>query len=121
MSAPLPSRPVVLLRHTLPDETFHFDWMFARDSEGLLPLQTFRCSTNPCLALPGALLALQILPDHRPSYLTYEGSISGGRGSVQRVAQGTWSGALDECTLAWDTFPVPHVWCFSPAQARRLR
>lgn len=121
MSDPLAPRPVVVLRHTLSDGSFHYDWMFARDSEGLQPLRTFRCASNPSVAPAGAVLAVQPLADHRPAYLTYEGPISGGRGTVQRIAHGAWSGALDECTLAWDTLPAPHLWCFTPSHARRLR
>jgi hypothetical protein len=29
------------------------------------------------------------LPPHRPAYLTYEGEVSGGRGRVRRVDEGT--------------------------------
>jgi hypothetical protein len=33
-------------------------------------------------------LRLERLPDHRPTYLTYEGPVGGDRGEVRRVADG---------------------------------
>lgn len=80
-----PIRPTVLLRHTLPDGSFHFDWMLARDDDG--PLRTFRLETDisaGCEQFVGTSL-----PDHRRRYLDYEGPISGNRGRVQRVASGS--------------------------------
>jgi hypothetical protein len=35
------------------------------------------------------------LPDHRPAYLTYEGPISGNRGTVRRVDAGTCQVMID--------------------------
>ena len=37
---------------------------------------------------PGPMLA-EVLPDHRPAYLDYEGPVSGGRGSATRWDRGT--------------------------------
>lgn len=37
---------------------------------------------------PAPPCRLQLLPDHRRLYLTYEGPVSGGRGRVQRVDEG---------------------------------
>ncbi len=44
---------------------------------------------------PGVELPARPLPDHRRIYLTFEGPISGGRGSVRRVAEGVFQ------TIAW--------------------
>ncbi len=57
---------------------------------------------------PGPGQPARALPDHRLVYLEYEGPISGGRGEVRRVAEGTYSerfwapGAVD-LTLSGDT------------------
>ncbi len=45
--------------------------------------------------VPGVVLVARALPDHRPVYLTYEGPISGDRGSVRRVAEGAYQ------TIEW--------------------
>ena len=49
----------------------------------------------PCLPadLPAGQAAhARKLPDHRTAYLTYEGPVSGGRGHVRRVGDGTYEG-----------------------------
>lgn len=77
----------VLLRHDLPDGSFHYDWMIQR-SEGVdPPLITFR--TTARIDQPGvSRFEAERLEDHRAVYLTREGPVSGGRGSVSRVATG---------------------------------
>jgi hypothetical protein len=40
---------------------------------------------------PGLEMPCEALADHRPLYLDYEGPISGGRGTVARWDQGTYS------------------------------
>src|SRR3954471_1521203 len=72
----------VVLRHEGVADP-HFDLMI-ETSPGS-ELATWRVSEWP--PVTGAKLVR--LPAHRSSYLTYEGSISGGRGSVKRVASGT--------------------------------
>jgi hypothetical protein len=52
----------------------------------------------------GKDLTARLLPDHRLAYLDYEGPVSGDRGEVRRVAQGTyevgqWSENRVELTL----------------------
>ncbi len=39
-------------------------------------------------------------PDHRLIFLSYEGEISGGRGSVRRIAEGTVE-LISQTTTAW--------------------
>lgn len=42
------------------------------------------------------------LPDHRIAYLEYEGAVSGGRGTVKRLAEGTFEWIeRRETKLAW--------------------
>ena len=78
-------RRTVLLRHTLPDGTWHFDWMIDRDGEG--PLVTFRVQDRLEFEEISAFAA-QRIGDHRRVYLDFEGEVSGGRGRVERVAAG---------------------------------
>lgn len=73
-----------ILRHEgIPDP--HFDLMFETGPDS--PLATWRSPTWP----PLADTPLTPLPDHRRAYLTYEGPVSGGRGSVRRVASGRYA------------------------------
>ncbi|MEQ8845826.1 MAG: hypothetical protein RIB58_13335 [Phycisphaerales bacterium] len=76
--------PTVLLRHDLPDGSHHFDWLIDRDGQG--PLLTFRLDADLRTGPPSFEAVL--LPDHRRRYLDYEGPVSGGRGSVQRLWRG---------------------------------
>ncbi|GEM_PF-1241597 len=92
-------RACVVLRHDLPDGTWHYDLMLE-----LRPGidQDFRLATlrlTPAAAGQRALTLAsgvdldpqapcQHLPDHRGLYLAYEGALSNNRGSVRRVAQG---------------------------------
>lgn len=82
---------MVLLRHELPDGSWHYDWMMARrpieDPRGAGPLLTFRVSERPDEVSVRSLAARR-LGDHREAYLAYEGELSGGRGRVSRVATG---------------------------------
>jgi hypothetical protein len=71
----------VILHHTGIDQP-HFDLMFER-SEGSL-LSTFRLPTWPLTQA----VTIERLADHRRDYLTYEGPLSGDRGTVKRVAGG---------------------------------
>lgn len=76
----------VVLEHTLPDGSVHFDWMIETpDRADERRLATWR--------LPGwrpdfTELAGERIGDHRAVYLHYEGPVSGGRGRVRRVAAG---------------------------------
>lgn len=72
----------VVLRHEGVDPP-HFDLMF-ETAEGSA-LATWRAEHWPLRQH----LPLVHLPDHRPSYLTYEGELSNNRGWVRRVAAGT--------------------------------
>ena len=72
----------VVLRHE-GVEPPHFDLMF-ETAEGSA-LATWRAAEWPLRMM----LPLTHLPDHRPSYLTYEGELSNDRGWVRRVASGT--------------------------------
>lgn len=72
-----------LLRHDFP--WLHWDFLLARPNAPAAT--TWRLLRTPCVNEPIAALAL---PDHRLLYLDYEGPVSGGRGSVQRLDGGEW-------------------------------
>ncbi len=71
----------VILRHEGIDSP-HFDLMFETTAGGLLA--TWRSDAWP-IEQPTPLLRLG---DHRRDYLTYEGPLTGNRGSVRRVEAG---------------------------------
>lgn len=78
----------VVLRHTgHPEAPPHFDWLLERADGPGRNLIAFRTPERPDVCGIGGFSA-ERLPDHRPLYLDYEGEISGGRGRVERVAQG---------------------------------
>jgi hypothetical protein len=84
-------RQAVVLHHRLPGPTdSHFDWLLERaagDDEEERALAAFRVDRFDTLFAPGVFQAARI-QDHRRRYLTYEGRISDGRGTVERVASG---------------------------------
>lgn len=81
----------VLLKHTLPDGPWHYDWLLARDGDdegaGAGTLIAFRVQEDIRRRSLAAFEAVRIA-DHRALYLTYEGEITDGRGSVERIAAG---------------------------------
>lgn len=72
----------VIFRHESIEQP-HYDLMF--ETAPGSALATWR---SPVWPLAGSIV-VQRLPDHRAAYLEYEGEISGGRGRVRRVEQGT--------------------------------
>jgi hypothetical protein len=81
----------VLLKHRLPDGSWHYDWLLARDGDhrgdGAGPLISFRVFVDIRRRSLAAFVGVRT-PDHRPAYLSYEGEVSGDRGVVERVAEG---------------------------------
>ena len=76
----------VILRHTLPGGSWHYDWLVERAGLALVP--TWRTGqTRPDDAAADSFEAERI-NDHRAIYLDYEGEVSGDRGRVKRVASG---------------------------------
>jgi len=81
-----PARAMVLLDHQCPDGSRHYDWMIEPGARAprLLTFRVDRRIDSPsCDRFDAERIA-----DHRRAYLTYEGPISGGRGTVRRVAAG---------------------------------
>ncbi|MGH7242152.1 MAG: hypothetical protein ACREJD_01895 [Phycisphaerales bacterium] len=79
------SKSSVVLRHTLPDGSVHLDWMIETDvaERGLV---SFRLAEGVDLMEAG-MLGAERIGEHRRDYLTYEGVVSSGRGSVKRVGE----------------------------------
>ena len=74
-----------VLTHDWPQP--HFDLLLEDGDE----CKTYRLLGDPATADPaGDRLLAEPLPRHRTHYLTYEGPVSGGRGSVARWDAGTY-------------------------------
>jgi len=85
----------VVLRHELPDRSWHYDWMVERASPEERRLVSFRVDVradDPNLRHFRA----ERLGEHRVAYLEFEGELSGGRGWVRRVARGVVLGLRNE-------------------------
>lgn len=79
-----------ILRHDVPGEGWHLDLLLARpDADSLVTFRVVDPAATDLLrdVRPWASTVAR-LPDHRLVYLDYEGAISGGRGSVSRLASG---------------------------------
>jgi hypothetical protein len=102
----------VLLRHDLPDGSWHVDWLL--DKRGSAPIASdpesrdliaFRLGSRVDDLTAGAALPAERLADHRRLYLDYEGEISGNRGRVVRLIRGcvlAVSAAESSRSLLWD-------------------
>jgi hypothetical protein len=88
-------RFVVLFHHTPPGYPRGSHWDFMLEIPG--GLRTWALPAEPSA---GADLIAQPLADHRLEYLTFEGPLSGGRGSVARWDAGTYE-TLDEADGRW--------------------
>ena len=118
----------VLLKHTLPDGSWHYDWLIEQPActheHRLLALKT---QIRPDLLAKAPFETLK-LQDHRVQYLNYEGPISKGRGTVQRIAAGIVESFLltpdsiktlirwDDQTISYQGFaaePLSDRWIFN--------
>lgn len=85
--------PTVILLHETRDGRHH-DWMLANPHDPDGPLWTARVTPPPAHWHELEWWDLVPLPPHRRIYLTYEGEISNGRGSVKRVDEGRFTAKL---------------------------
>jgi hypothetical protein len=99
----------VLLKHTLSDGSWHYDWLIERAAGAGAAESAFAGEPDPRVLMSFRTMvrvdeattpfeAVRV-EDHRRSYLDYEGPISGGRGEVVRVAAGATAG-FDEADSA---------------------
>lgn len=78
----------VLLLHELPDLSSHYDWMIQPTGDApAAGLITFRVANRPDDPALTDFEA-QRIGGHRAEYLSFEGHLTGARGTVRRVAQG---------------------------------
>ena len=86
MKIPQPPKPAPQLRYAVLQHDGvlppHFDLMFETDPRSLL--STWRSQTWPILSSTPLLK----VADHRREFLTFEGPLTGNRGSVTRVISG---------------------------------
>lgn len=80
--------PTAQLLHTLPDGSFHVDWLIARDAAAARSLISFRLPRPMQEFKVGKEVSMEHIGDHRPLYLGFEGTVPGGRGQVRRLNRG---------------------------------
>lgn len=99
----------VLLEHNQrtaqPPAGVHWDLIVETERAARLP--TWQLSADPRAA--DAPIPVKRLPDHRRHYLTYEGPVSGNRGTVRRIDRGTvhvaaYTGDETQFTVVGDTW-----------------
>jgi hypothetical protein len=103
------TRRSVILRHMLPDGSWHRDWLIEPpgDSpfdERSADLVSFRLPPDaPTPGDSGGCFECERLPPHRRLYLSYEGEVSGGRGRVVREAEFAirWESLGDAAAALW--------------------
>jgi len=88
-------RRFVIQLHTIAGGR-HYDLML----EAGAALATWRLERLPEALGDGESLPAEALPDHRPAYLTYEGPISSGRGTVQIADAGAFR-SIDRDENRW--------------------
>lgn len=76
----------VILKHTLADGSFHYDWMIEiPDMNSEHRLLTFRSESRPDQFHENDSFIALKLKNHRVRYLNYEGDIGSNRGRVSRL------------------------------------
>ena len=90
----MPARFVIQL-HSAPGGA-HYDLML--ETEGVLA--TWRIDRPPTDLGPNERLPAEALPDHRLAYLSYEGPVSRGRGTVRIFDGGTYH-LIDRSEGTW--------------------
>ena len=85
----------ILLLHRTPDGDSHYDWLLAPGDDPREPddriLISFRVADRIDRMPAEQVFEAERMADHRQRYLTCEGEISSGRGSVERIAAGRWT------------------------------
>lgn len=87
-SSQAPIVPAVLLKHDLPDGSWHLDWLIGVDGDGTLPLRSVRLVKHPGGLELGEAMPCQIATDHEPKWLHQEGTVSNDRGETKRIDAG---------------------------------
>lgn len=110
----------MLLRHELPDGSWHFDLLFDRpDAPDDTALLSFRVFDRIDWA-PGVYRCEPNI-DHRRAYLTYEGPVSRNRGAVERARAGEFelcNADPFEAVVRWDGGEPIRVAFLPPGELR---
>ena len=83
-------------------------------------LASARVRSDPASVAPGGHLELGKAPEHRRDYLTAPlepWELSGGRGTVRRIAAGSWTAGDGLVTLHWDNSLAGQAWRAVPTPA----
>lgn len=117
---------MVLLRHDLPDGSHHFDFMVQlngprKKTGGLHTWRVTDLIHQLQINDGGAFFWAEPLGEHREAYLTFEGDIGGGRGTVTRVAEGLVHVPMPDMIVASDQVLFDASWWTKPHRNRRLR
>lgn len=120
----------VILRHEMPADAkraTHWDLLLERGET----LESWALSREPAQSGLPMEVAAEKLADHRLAYLTYEGPISGDRGSVSRWDEGDFRelgpqrlelhGAKLACLLELRLIDQRWIACFTPLEASLTR
>ncbi|MBU6208846.1 MAG: hypothetical protein KGR22_02940 [Planctomycetes bacterium] len=94
----------VALHHACPERGEHVDWMF-EPTQADAPLPSARIPVEPASIALGGRLHLEPAPNHRREYLDAPAgprSLSGDRGTVRRIASGSWRSDGRRITLRQD-------------------
>ena len=91
------------------ERTSHWDLLLEKPTGLVEALLTFSALTPP--EKWANVTIVQQLPDHRPYYLDYQGPVSGNRGNVIRVLNGTiqWCEYSEKLLIATVQFAMTHV------------
>jgi hypothetical protein len=115
---------LVLLRHDLPDGSFHHDLMVQlngpRQRGGLHTWRVAERLHELKITEPAGFWA-EPLGEHREAYLTFEGDIGGGRGTVSRVAEGLVHVPHPDMIVTTDQVVFDATWWTKPLMNRRVR
>lgn len=75
----------------------HYDLMLLQGNV----LTTWRLQQSPVEMIIGQSIPARKLPDHRKAYLTYQGPVSGNRGEVAMVEEGSYE-LLTKSPRRWE-------------------
>ena len=78
----------VLLQHNTTENQYHWDFLF-EEPEGCMTFSVAQESAEEARKTGVLGCTAKRLADHRRKYLDYEGPVSGNRGTVQRIDDGT--------------------------------
>jgi hypothetical protein len=76
----------VVLKHSRTEEPVHYDLMLETEKDALLT--TYSLSVSPCELAHRRHASCKQIDDHDRKFLTYQGKVNNGKGTVERVDEG---------------------------------